>query len=117
MVSIGRLTSITILTVFAAGLSACQHLEDNATQYAQRSDKVTLSAGNAVAANEAIHTVDPWPRASADRRIPANGERMAGAHERYRNVDKPPPRVMIMPPIVAVGGSGGGASGGGAAPK
>ena len=38
-------------------------------------------------------SLDPWPRASANRRIPANGERMAGAYERYRNVDKPPPQA------------------------
>ena len=114
MVSISRLTRLTILTAFAAGLSGCLHLEDNATQYAQRSDKITLSAGNSVAANEAIHMVDPWPRASADRRIPANGERMAGAYERYRNVDKPAPKPTINPPTVT-GGSG--AVGGASAPK
>lgn len=112
MISIGRLTSLTILTAFAAGLAGCNHLEDNVTQYAQRSEYVTLSAGNAQNANLAIHMVDPWPRASADRRIPANGERMAGAYERYRNVEKQTPRPMIIPPGVVVTGAGGiGASG------
>ncbi len=105
MNTISRLTSLTLVTAFAAGLAGCNHLEDNITQYAQRTDKVTLSAGNAKDTNAAIHTIDPWPRASADRRIPANGERMAGAYERYRNVDKVSPRPMINPPIVSQGAS------------
>ena len=113
MTSISRLTRITILTAFAVGLAGCMHWEDPIAQYAKRSDKLTLSAGNSVASNEAIHVVDPWPRASADRRIPANGERMAGAHERYRNVDKSTPRPMIIPPSVVVSGGG---TAGGAAP-
>jgi hypothetical protein len=106
MYTISRLTSLTILMAFAASLSACNHLEDNVTQYTQRTDKVTLSAGNAKDANAAIHVIDPWPRASADRRIPANGERMAGAYERYRNVNTtvlPPRPPIITPPIVGQG--------------
>ena len=106
MTSISRLTSLTLLTALAAGLAGCNHLEDNVTQYVQRSDKITLSAGNANDANVAIHTIDPWPRASANRNIPANGERMAGAHERYRNVDKLPPRPFIYPPSVVTMGGG-----------
>ena len=100
MITISRLTSMTLVTALAAGLAGCNHLEDNVTQYAQRSDKITLSAGNAKDANAAIHIIDPWPRASADRRIPANGERMAGAYERYRNVDKLAPRAVINVPTV-----------------
>jgi len=87
------------------------HAEDPITQYTQRADAITLSVGNAAAANEAIQTIDPWPRASASRNIPGNGERMAGAYERYRNVDKVPPRPMLNPPYVAIMG---GAMGGGA---
>ena len=120
MTSISRLTSLTLLTALAAGLAGCMHAEDPVTQYVQRSDKITLSAGNANDANLAIQTIDPWPRASANRRIPANGERMAGAHERYRDVSKAAPRPTINPPIVGVGGGAGGgagaAAGGGAAP-
>ena len=113
MVSISRLTTLTLIGACAVGLSGCLYLEDNITQYAQRSDKLTLSAGNATASNEAIHMVDPWPRASADRRIPTNGERMAGAYERYRNPDKPAPRAIISPPMVIMtqGGAGGAAAG------
>ena len=59
-----------------------------AQEYLQRSDKVTLSAGNAKEVNAAIHVIDPWPRYVGNTRIPGNGERMAGAVERYRDVSK-----------------------------
>jgi hypothetical protein len=101
MTMISRLTTMTLLTALAAGLAGCMHAEDPVTKYLQRTDKITLSAGNAKDANAAIHMIDPWPRASADRRIPANGERMVGAYERYRNVDKQLQRpVMLYPPDV-----------------
>jgi hypothetical protein len=112
MNTISRLTSLTLVTAFAAGLAGCNHLEDNVTQYTQRTDKITLSAGNAKDANAAIHIIDPWPRASADRRIPANGERMAGAYERYRNVEKVTPLPRINPPNVTPSTGGATAAGG-----
>lgn len=100
MKTISRLTRLTLLTVLAAGLAGCIHVEDPALQYVQRSDKIALGAGNANEANLTIQTLDPWPRASADRRIPANGARMVGAYERYRDVDKPSPRPILNPPNV-----------------
>ena len=115
MIKIGRLASLVILTGFGMGLTGCIYLEDSATQYIQSSDKVTLSAGNAKDANAAIHILDPWPRASASRRIPANGERMAGAYERYRDVNKQTPRPMINPPVLGTLSGGAGGAGGGAA--
>lgn len=57
---------------------------DAVQQYTQRADKVTLSAGDAQAVNTRIQAIDPWPRYVGDRRIAVNGERMAGAVERYR---------------------------------
>jgi hypothetical protein len=57
-------------------------------EYAQRSQKITLSAGNAKETNASIHTIDPWPRYVGNKRIHASGERMAGAVERYRDASK-----------------------------
>lgn len=54
-------------------------------QYFVRSDSITLDAGNAQSVNAAIQVIDPWPRRSANRRIPANGARMTGAIQRYRS--------------------------------
>jgi len=87
-----------------------------AQQYTQRVDKVTVQAGNAKEVNTRIHEVDPWPRNVADARIPANGERMARAVERYR---KQGPRALSTESTGAAGGGTGvtagsaGAGGGG----
>ena len=77
--------------------------------YTQRVDKVTLSAGNAKEVNTRIHEVDPWPRYVANTRIPANGERMARAVERYR---KQGPRPLATESTSSVGGGGGGVTAG-----
>ena len=47
--------------------------------YFQRSDTVTLGAGNAKAVNAATHVIDPWPRYVGNRRIPGNGDRLSRA--------------------------------------
>ncbi len=57
---------------------------DSVQEYVQRADRVTLSAGNAQAVNTRIHENDPWPRNVGNRRIAANGQRMADAMWRYR---------------------------------
>jgi len=54
-------------------------------QYFERTDTITLSAGNAKEVNATIHTIDTWPRRVGNRRIPANGARMIGAIQRYRS--------------------------------
>jgi hypothetical protein len=53
-------------------------------QYVNRSQTITMSAGNAQEINEATQVIDPWRREARKRRIPANGERMVNAAERYR---------------------------------
>ena len=57
---------------------------NNGAQYVHRSDTITLSAGNAKDVNAATQVIDPWPRYVGNRRIPANGERMVGAMQRYQ---------------------------------
>jgi hypothetical protein len=52
--------------------------------YFDRRETVLFGADNAVAANIAVQTRDPWPPASANRNAPANGERVAAAIWRYR---------------------------------
>ena len=115
----------SLLTLFSAGGCAPTNVVDTwqiydpvtiVQPYTQRADKVTLSAGNAKEVNTRIHEVDPWPRNVADARIPANGERMARAVERYR---KQGPRALSTESTGAVGGGAGvtagaaGAGGGG----
>jgi hypothetical protein len=81
--------------------------------YTQRADKVTLTAGNAKVVNTRINEVDPWPRYVANTRIPANGERMARAVERYR---KQGPRPLATESTSSVSGGGAGLTAGSAGP-
>src|SRR5262245_62621357 len=84
-------------------------------QYLQRSDTITLGAGDAARSNEVTHTIDPWPRNVGNNRIPGDGERMSGAVERYRDVSKLPRAPRPIFPIfdVQTGGVSGGPGGGG----
>jgi hypothetical protein len=50
----------------------------------RRADDLWPYAGDAVAANKAIQTIDPWPPASRDTSIRTNGARMAEAIVRYK---------------------------------
>ena len=58
--------------------------QDPAAQYFERKDTIVSGAGDAPNVNAATHIIDPWPRYVGNRRIPMNGERAAGAVERYR---------------------------------
>ena len=98
-----RFTYFVAAATFATALvTSCAALawdQDPAAQYLQRTDKITLSAGNAKEVNTATHVIDPWPPYVGNRRIPGNGERMVGAIERYRDVYKLPlaPRPIFTP--------------------
>ncbi len=70
-----RLAAIILL---GAALGGCSDL------YFDRRETIVPSAGDAVAANQVTQMVDPWPRASANRNIAFDGERMQSAVERYR---------------------------------
>ena len=120
MMKILRGAAVLTCTLTIAGCSAAQPLwDDPVAPYAQRKQGVTLSAGNAHDANAVTHMDDPWPRYVRKRKIAANGERMVGAVERYRDVSKlsraPPPIVPVYGTTVGVSGAttGGGGGGGG----
>jgi hypothetical protein len=88
---------------------------DGVQQYTQRADTVTLSAGNAQDVNTRVQEIDPWPRYVGNKRIDADGQRMAGAVERYRDVTKQRqgPRPLPLETTQSnQGGGGGGAAGG-----
>jgi hypothetical protein len=108
---------------------------DSYQQYVQRSDKITLSSGNAQEVNTRIQEIDPWPRNVGNTRIAGDGERMANAVYRYRcNKNAPPPldigtstsqgftssgtssgaNVAVAPPGSDCGSGSGGGGGGGA---
>jgi hypothetical protein len=64
--------------LLAAALAGCSDI------YYDRRESIALHAGDAMASNRVTHMVDPWPRASANRNIAFNGQRMQGAVERHR---------------------------------
>lgn len=74
-----RSKALAVLALAASTtLGACTDM------YLDRRDTVSFGAGDAVAANKVTHMVDPWPVRAGDRNIAFDGERMAGAAERYR---------------------------------
>jgi len=72
------LSRVLPAVVLGAMLGGCSSL------YWDRRDSIAFWAGDAPATNVAVHTVDPWPPAAANRHLEANGERMQKAAERYR---------------------------------
>lgn len=90
---------------------------DEWARYFQRIDTITVDAGDARNVNAVTHIITPWPYYARNRWIPANGQRMVGAIDRYQN----PRRLGVVAPTLAPiilgttgAGAGGGAGGGGA---
>jgi hypothetical protein len=105
-----RVASMMALCVLPVGACSGLYGDDELARYVQRSDKVTLSAGDAKSVNAATHVLDPWPPGINDRRIPADGARMVRAIERYRRG----PAQPLLPSSSPVGSAP--AAGPGAAP-
>jgi hypothetical protein len=61
--------------------------------YYDRRETISFAAYDATASAQATQTVDPWPAASANRHIAANGSQVAGAVERYRTCQIIQPRA------------------------
>lgn len=78
------------------GLRANDLWYEFAEPYLERIDGVTASLGDAKDINAVTHMIDPWPRHVRNRHIPANGERMARAIDRYRLG-----RPQLTPPPIA----------------
>jgi hypothetical protein len=112
-------------TVIGAGLwlAACS----NPDLYLDRRELVSVTGGDAISANAATQTADPWPPNSGNRNIAFNGPKMQSAVERYRTNRAIPPisattsDVIVPPgnaatPVVSVTQSNSGAPGGPVAP-
>jgi hypothetical protein len=107
-------------------LGGCYGLygHDEVDRYFQRSDTITMSAGNAKQANAVTHTIHPWPPYAGDRRLAYDARRTSAAVARYttttRPVDQAPNignggEAMGQPPPtnqnINISGSGAGAAG------
>jgi hypothetical protein len=107
-------------------LGSCNGLagNDEMDRYFQRSDTITLSAGDAKQANAVTHTINPWPAGVGDRRIVSDARRAGSAVTRYSTNQRPldtlpdigdATRAMGQPPPtnqnVNISGSGAGSAG------
>jgi hypothetical protein len=90
-----RLRALRRGAAAALALSACA-----CTEYVERRETIAAHAGNAVAANRAIHTIDPWPAASARTDIETSGRRIVEAIERYET--RAAAKEAAAPQVVAV---------------
>lgn len=75
----------------AVALGGCSDI------YFDRRDSIALSGGDAVAANAAEQTIDPWPPGSGNTNLATDGQRMQSAVERYRtNIVTQPVDPMML---------------------
>lgn len=90
--------------VVLAGLLAAGCSSDQRHEYLAHTDTVTRGAGDAVAANKAIHTVNPWPEHGRNANIPMDGKRGQLAVSRYET------NTSIEPKGLNTTGSSGGSN-------
>jgi hypothetical protein len=82
----------TCLALLAAlPLAGCYGVygHDEMDRYFQRSDTITMSAGDAKQVNAVTHTIHPWPSYVGDRRIAYDARRVGKAVTRYGDTTRP----------------------------
>jgi hypothetical protein len=93
-----RARRATLLALAGLTLAGCDlhssYYTNMSSTFIERSDKLSLGGGDAVATNKILQTQDPWPVASANRNLPMHGHVAAGAIERYRTGKVIPPVGM-----------------------
>jgi hypothetical protein len=121
---------VLIVVLGSLSLGGCYGLygNDEMDRYFQRSDTLTMSAGDAKQVNAVTQTINPWPRNVGDRRIASDARRVGAAVTRYSNTKRPvdqlpdmpetgkaigqaPPVTSIQNQNVDIGGSGAGSPG------
>ena len=72
-------------------LGGCYGLagHDEVDRYFQRSDTISMSAGDAKQVNAVTHTINPWPAYVGDRRIATDARRTGAAVGRYSTTTRP----------------------------
>ena len=96
--------ALTVVASAAAGCNVALPFDDPFEQNLARSQTVTLSAGNAAKSNEAIQVIDPWPRYVYDTHIPGDGQRLAAAVDRYKDVTLLSKAAKPITPLYDVSG-------------
>ncbi len=75
-------------------------------EYLSRRDTISLGAGDAIATDQATHTVDPWPPYARDTDINLEGERARVAVRRYQQNKSIPPHGLNTTEISGQAGPG-----------
>ena len=90
---------VLIVVLASLSLSGCYGLygNDEMDRYFQRSDTLTMSAGDAKQVNAVTHTINPWPRNVGDRRLAYDARRVGAAVTRYSNTKEPVDQLPDMP--------------------
>ena len=78
--------SIVICLVVAVLATGC-----SSSDYA---DTINLDAGDAIATNKAVQTVDPWAHHAFKKRHPTNGKRIVKAYDKYQEVTAKTPKAL-----------------------
>ena len=96
-----KLRLLAVLAVLLLG--GCYGLagDDEMSRYLQRSDTITMSAGDAKQANAVTHTINPWPSYVGDRRMVVSAAKTQGAVARYRSGTQPRDPL----PAIGLGGA------------
>src|SRR5204862_6265858 len=105
------MTCTVLLAVFTLGSCNGLACNDEMDRYFQRSDTLTLSAGDTKQANAVTHTINPWPSYVGDRRIVSEAARTRGAIVRYRSGTQPRDPL----PVIGIEGTPMGVAGAAAA--
>ncbi len=82
---------IVLLSSVCLELSGCTQYMN---RYVERLDTINISAGDAIATNEALMVPDPWPRYAYDTNIAFDGERIGRAVQIYREGLKQPVETL-----------------------
>src|SRR6478752_2239007 len=80
---------LAILAVLPLGGCYGLYGHDEVDRYFQRSDSITMSAGDAKQVNAVTHTINPWPAYVGDRRIATDARRTGAAVGRYSTTTRP----------------------------
>jgi hypothetical protein len=72
-------------------LAGCYGLygHDEMDRYFQRSETITMSAGDAKQVNAVAQTIHPWPSYVSDRRLAYDARRVGSAVQRYGTQQRP----------------------------
>jgi hypothetical protein len=89
--------------LLSAGAVSAACTSDQTHEYLAHTDRVTRGAGDAVATNKAMHTIDPWPRNSHKTQIDMDGKRAGLAAKRYESNTSINPKGLSSEPAVVDG--------------